>query len=61
MDTKFSEADEQFRKEIAGWMADNLTGEFEIVRGRGGPGDEHAFLEERLAWERKLAEMRRNA
>jgi alkylation response protein AidB-like acyl-CoA dehydrogenase len=55
VDTRFSDADEAFRQEIAGWLADNLTGEFEVVRGRGGPGDEHSFLEERLAWERKLA------
>ena len=56
MDTRFSDEDEAFRTEIAGWLADNLTGEFAKIRGRGGPGDEHAFLEERLAWERKLAE-----
>jgi alkylation response protein AidB-like acyl-CoA dehydrogenase len=56
VDTRFSDEDEKFRKEIAGWLADNLTGEFEIVRGRGGPGDEHSFLPERLAWERRLAE-----
>jgi alkylation response protein AidB-like acyl-CoA dehydrogenase len=54
VDLRFSDEDEAFRKEIAGWLADNLTGEFEKVRGRGGPGDEHALLEERRAWERKL-------
>ncbi|MEE3330615.1 MAG: acyl-CoA dehydrogenase family protein [Myxococcota bacterium] len=56
MDTRFSDEDEKFRGEIAGWLEANLKGEFEIIRGRGGPGDEHAFLEERLAWERKMAE-----
>ena len=56
MNTRFSEADERFRAEIASWLADNLSGEFAATRGRGGPGDEHSFLEERLAWERKLAE-----
>src|SRR5262249_60517472 len=25
-----------------------------MVRGRGGPGDEHALFDERLAWERAL-------
>ena len=25
-----------------------------MVRGRGGPGDEHALFEERWAWERAL-------
>ncbi|MCA9512862.1 MAG: acyl-CoA dehydrogenase family protein [Myxococcales bacterium] len=55
MDTRFSDEDEAFRREIAGWLADSLRGDFEKIRGRGGPGDEHAFLEERLAWERELA------
>src|SRR3990172_3148593 len=54
MDLHFSEADEVFRAEIAGWLADNLTGEFAQLRGRGGPGDEHALVQERRAWERTL-------
>ncbi|HBO3620472.1 acyl-CoA dehydrogenase family protein [Pseudomonas aeruginosa] len=54
----FSEADEAFRREAAGWLAENLGGEFEPLRFRGGPGDEHSFPEERKAWERKLAEGR---
>ena len=45
MDLRFSEEDEAFRKEIALWLADNLTGEFAQLRGRGGPGDEHVFLD----------------
>ena len=36
----FSQADEQFRDEIASWLNDNLQGEFETIRFRGGPGDE---------------------
>ncbi|HEX7406192.1 MAG TPA: acyl-CoA dehydrogenase family protein [Candidatus Binatia bacterium] len=56
MDLHFSEADEAFRQEIAQWLADNLTGEFAKLRGRGGPGDEPALLEERRAWERKLGD-----
>ncbi|NWL80514.1 acyl-CoA dehydrogenase [Pseudomonas taiwanensis] len=56
MKISFSEADEAFRREVAGWLADNLCGEFETLRFRGGPGDEHSFPEERKAWERKLAE-----
>ncbi len=56
MDARFSEEDEAFRLEIAGWLEQNLSGEFENVRGRGGPGDEHALFEERHAWERKLGE-----
>ncbi|MDH4585172.1 acyl-CoA dehydrogenase [Pseudomonas sp. BN415] len=56
MKISFSEADECFRRDVAGWLADNLRGEFEVLRFRGGPGDEHSFPEERKAWERKLAE-----
>ncbi|WP_248915441.1 acyl-CoA dehydrogenase family protein [Pseudomonas moorei] len=51
----FSGADEAFRKEVAQWMAEHLSGEFAPLRFRGGPGDEHSFPEERKAWERKLA------
>ncbi|MDW3711711.1 MULTISPECIES: acyl-CoA dehydrogenase family protein [unclassified Pseudomonas] len=58
MKIRFSEADEAFRLEVATWLADNLRGEFEPLRFRGGPGDEHGFPEERKAWERKLAEGR---
>ena len=56
MDARFSEQDEAFRREIARWLEQNLSGEFEAVRGRGGPGDEHALFEERHAWERRLGE-----
>ncbi|VXC10045.1 putative acyl-CoA dehydrogenase FadE17 [Pseudomonas sp. 8AS] len=56
MKISFSDADEAFRAEVAAWMVANLCGEFEPLRFRGGPGDEHSFPEERKAWERKLAE-----
>ncbi len=56
MNTRFSEEDEAFRVEIASWLAEHLTGEFSVVKGRGGPGDEHALFEERHAWEKKLGE-----
>ncbi|MEZ5321003.1 MAG: acyl-CoA dehydrogenase family protein [Microthrixaceae bacterium] len=48
-------ADSAFRAEIRTWMADNLRGEFEQLRHRGGPGDEHMFVAERMEWERHLA------
>ncbi len=54
MKLSFSAADEQFRAEVADWLAANLCGEFELVRFRGGPGDEHSCVEERKAWERRL-------
>ena len=56
MKLQFSDADERFRREIAGWLADNLVGEFAPLRFRGGPGDEHMFPEERKHWERRMAE-----
>ncbi|WP_116110357.1 acyl-CoA dehydrogenase family protein [Amycolatopsis ruanii] len=45
----------RFRREVADWLADNLTGEFARLRGLGGPGREHEAFELRLAWERHLA------
>lgn len=56
MKLQFSPEDEQFRAEIATWLADNLVGEFAQLKFRGGPGDEHMFPAERKRWERKLAE-----
>jgi len=56
MKLSFSAEDEIFRSEIAHWLADNLCGEFEQVRGRGGPGDEHMYVQQRIAWERRLYE-----
>lgn len=52
----FSQADEDFRRETAAWLEDALSGEFAVLRGRGGPGDDAALVEERKAFERKLAE-----
>ena len=56
MKLSFSAEDEEFRQLIASWLQDNLSGEFEKLRYRGGPGDEHMFPEERKVWEQKLAE-----
>ena len=54
MDLRFSAADENFRAEVAAWLAANLTGEFAELVGAGGPGREHEHLEARKAWERRL-------
>lgn len=51
----FDPTDEQFRAEIRQWLAENLSGEFERLKFRGGPGDEHSLFELRLAWEQRLA------
>ena len=54
MDLRFSDVDEAFRELSRAWLAESLSGEFAELRGRGGPGDEHAAVSLRLAWERKL-------
>ncbi len=54
MDLRFSAEHDAFRAEAREWLVTQLEGEFAGVRGRGGPGDEHALFEERLAWERAL-------
>jgi alkylation response protein AidB-like acyl-CoA dehydrogenase len=56
MNIRFSPEDEVFRKQLADWLEDALAGEFAPLRGRGGAGDESALVEERRAWERKLAD-----
>ena len=56
MNTRFSQEDETFRETIVDWLAENLSGEFAALRGRGGPGDDHALIDERKAWERRLGE-----
>ncbi|MFP3902281.1 MAG: acyl-CoA dehydrogenase family protein, partial [Acidimicrobiia bacterium] len=54
MDLRESAADRSFRESVRTFLEDALSGDFAAVRGRGGPGDEHALVEERLAWERHL-------
>lgn len=56
MKLSFTPEDEKFREEVATWLKANLAGEFEQLKYRGGPGDEHSFPEERKEWEKKLAE-----
>ncbi|BDI06235.1 MULTISPECIES: acyl-CoA dehydrogenase family protein [Burkholderiales] len=51
----FTPEEEAFRAEIAGWLAQHLSGPFEAVRHRGGPGDEDADPALRKAWECELA------
>lgn len=51
--------DEAFRETARDWLAANLRGESARLVGRGGPGREHEFVEERLAWEHRLGEGRR--
>jgi len=48
--------EDTFRAEVRGWLAANLTGEFAPLVGTGGPGREHEFVPERIAWERRLGD-----
>jgi alkylation response protein AidB-like acyl-CoA dehydrogenase len=48
--------DRAFRAEIREWLGDHLSGEWAALRGLGGPGREHEAHDERLAWNRHLAE-----
>ena len=54
MDLLFSAAEEAFRAEARAFLDAALSGAFADVRGRGGPGDEHALFERRHVWERML-------
>jgi alkylation response protein AidB-like acyl-CoA dehydrogenase len=54
VDLRESAEDRAFRDEVRTFLEESLGGDFAVVRGRGGPGDELALFEERLAWERHL-------
>ncbi len=54
MDLRSTAELDSFRADAREWLVAALDGEFRVVRGRGGPGDEHALFDERLAWERAL-------
>lgn len=56
MKLDFDSENEVFRSEVVDWLNANLTGEFEQLRFRGGPGDEEAFSMERKQWEKVLGE-----
>jgi alkylation response protein AidB-like acyl-CoA dehydrogenase len=52
---RFTPQDEEFREQVRGWLAANLTGPFAQLRSGGGPGREHEQHAGRLAWNRHLA------
>lgn len=56
MQTERKASHEALRTEVAQWMANNLTGQFECLKFRGGPGDEEAYPELRKAWERHMSQ-----
>jgi alkylation response protein AidB-like acyl-CoA dehydrogenase len=54
VDLRDTPTEAAFRADARAWLTDRLTGRFANVRGRGGPGDEHECVEERIEWEREL-------
>lgn len=56
MDLTYSEEDQAFRAEVRGWLEEHLTGEWADLRGLGGAGRDHEAHDERVAWNRLLAE-----
>lgn len=56
MDLSYSAEDEAFRTEVRTFLEDALSGEWGALRGLGGPGKDHEAIEDRLAWNRHLAE-----
>jgi alkylation response protein AidB-like acyl-CoA dehydrogenase len=48
--------DAAFREEVRGWLAENLTGTWAHLKGVGGTGSGEDAYDERLAWNRHLAE-----
>ncbi|WP_460835685.1 acyl-CoA dehydrogenase family protein [Nocardioides hungaricus] len=56
MDLTYSAADQALRAEVRGWLEEHLSGEWAALRGLGGAGRDHEAHDERLAWNRLLAE-----
>jgi alkylation response protein AidB-like acyl-CoA dehydrogenase len=45
-----------FRTRVRDWLTANVRGEFALLRGRGGPGDEDVGFDVRVRWEQQLGE-----
>jgi alkylation response protein AidB-like acyl-CoA dehydrogenase len=56
VDLTDSREDKAFRAEVRAWLEDNLVGEFAALKGLGGPGKDLEAHDERLAWDRHLAQ-----
>jgi alkylation response protein AidB-like acyl-CoA dehydrogenase len=56
VDLSYSDADQAFRAEVREWLEEHLTGDWAALGGLGGAGRDHEAHEERLAWNRLLAE-----
>jgi alkylation response protein AidB-like acyl-CoA dehydrogenase len=53
-DIPVTDDDEQFRHDVAKWLAEHVTGDYAALRGRGGPGDEDFGFDARVRWEQEL-------
>jgi alkylation response protein AidB-like acyl-CoA dehydrogenase len=51
-----ADVDAAFREEIRGWLSEHLVGEWASLKGLGSSGNGEEAYEERLAWNRYLAE-----
>jgi alkylation response protein AidB-like acyl-CoA dehydrogenase len=56
VDLTDSREDKAFRAEVRAWLEDNLVGDFAALNGLGGPGKDLEAHDERLAWDRHLAQ-----
>ena len=54
MDLALSPAEESFRAEARSFLEYSLSGEFAVLRGRGGPGRQDELVEPRREWEAHL-------
>lgn len=54
MDLRLSPSEREFQRECDEYFEGLLSGDFAHLRARGGPGDEHSFVEERAAFEKRL-------
>jgi alkylation response protein AidB-like acyl-CoA dehydrogenase len=56
VDLTYSDEDQAFRADVRGWLEEHLTGEWAELRGLGGAGRDHEAHDERVAWNRLMAE-----
>ena len=54
MDLELTPEQEAFREQVRAWLSEHLTGRFESIKGRGGPGDEHYAVDLRMDWNRVM-------
>ena len=53
-DVELTDDLEQWRRDVAAWLADHVVGDYAMLKGRGGPGDEEYGFDLRVEWEREL-------